>query len=158
VDVAAPQFHLHYASPLRRQLSRVTALRALAVFSEVGKVDALFVYGTLMQGGRLHRHVAAAHPTLLLPAMAAGRLIDLGAYPGMIAAAAATDRVRGEYLEFASLASFLPRLDRIEGQKYRRVRIDVEVAALGSRTAWGYLWVGEVCSARLIPSGDWRNR
>ena len=71
-------------------------------------MKAVFVYGTLMSGERLHRLIEAANPVAILPARTQGRLLSLGAYPGMIPSRGSAKWVHGEFVEFQSLEALLP--------------------------------------------------
>jgi gamma-glutamylaminecyclotransferase len=73
----------------------------------------LFVYGTLMRGGRYHRILDGQRflgPARTLPRYA---LLDLGAYPGLVHRPEDGRVVGGEVYEVA--VALLPRLDEIEG-------------------------------------------
>jgi gamma-glutamylcyclotransferase (GGCT)/AIG2-like uncharacterized protein YtfP len=73
----------------------------------------LFVYGTLMRGGRYHRVLEGQRllgPARTLPHYA---LLDLGAYPGLVCRDEDGRAVAGELYEVA--ADLLPRLDAVEG-------------------------------------------
>jgi gamma-glutamylaminecyclotransferase len=73
----------------------------------------LFVYGTLMRGGRYHGDLDGQRllgPARTLPRYA---LLDLGAYPGLVDRPEDGRVVAGEVYEVA--AALLPRLDAIEG-------------------------------------------
>lgn len=83
-----------------------------------------------------------------------GRLIDLGAYPALIAG---LDHVRGELYALEGAGRLLSTLDEVEGSGYRRARVEVETEA-GIVIAWAYLWAGARGAGRIISSGDWRRR
>jgi gamma-glutamylcyclotransferase (GGCT)/AIG2-like uncharacterized protein YtfP len=73
----------------------------------------LFVYGTLMRGGRYHRVLRGQRfvgPAWTLPQYA---LLDLGAYPGLVCREDDGRPVAGEVYEVS--AAVLPRLDAVEG-------------------------------------------
>jgi gamma-glutamylaminecyclotransferase len=73
----------------------------------------LFVYGTLMRGGRFHPVLDGQRflgPARTLPRYA---LLNLGAYPGLVHRPDDGRAVAGEVYEVA--AALLPRLDAIEG-------------------------------------------
>jgi len=113
----------------------------------------VFVYGTLMRGGRYH-HLVAASPCLgEVQTVARFALYDLGPYPAMVAGDSV---VTGELyrIEEATLAA----LDRLEAHPtyYRRSSIDL----CDGRQALAYLFVDtdELSAAEPIPSGDWRHR
>jgi gamma-glutamylcyclotransferase (GGCT)/AIG2-like uncharacterized protein YtfP len=68
----------------------------------------LFVYGTLLAGMRLHERLAEAH--CLGPAIIRGKLLDLGAYAGLVEGDSV---VIGEIYEID--LPLLERLDHVEG-------------------------------------------
>lgn len=120
----------------------------------------VFVYGTL--------HGATGHPMadLLQPARlvgagsVAGRLYDLGAYPGMVNARTAKDRVRGQVYRLLKPNLTLVRLDVYEGcggvaGEYRRKRVRVRLDSGRKLTAWAYFFNGAVAARVRIPSGDY---
>jgi len=121
----------------------------------------LFVYGTLrpfvgVPMGRWLQTVAVYAG----PARTAGRLYDLGPYPGMRPARARGELVRGDVYRIAN-----PRvwrtLDRYEASgpaiRARFVRVPCVVAfARGRRRrAWVYAYRGNALRARRIASGDY---
>jgi len=116
----------------------------------------LFVYGTLL--------ARSAHPmaallrqrsTPLAPGWFAGRLYDLGAYPGALYEPDSETKVFGEVLNLSP--AVLPLLDRYEGlheqpAEYVRRRVPVQTAA-GPVACWAYLYCGPVSESRRILSG-----
>lgn len=117
-------------------------------------LERLFVYGTLMQGESRHAVLLRGRAVRGRAAWVAGRLLDLGAFPGLVDG---RGRVAGELIEAESLAGLLPVLDEVEGSRFRRVKREVETAA-GAVEAWVYLWAGPRGAGRVIASGDWRRR
>lgn len=123
----------------------------------------LFTYGTLRRGGRRH-NLVEPKVAELSPAMARGRIYDLGGYPGMV-----TDRrggiVRGEVLRLRDVGSVLALLDRIEGfagygaegSLFRRTLVRTVTREGLELTAWAYLWARPI-QGELIASGDWTRR
>lgn len=119
--------------------------------------DLLFVYGTLRPtlaaGG--HAHLVRDLEVVGL-ATVPGVLIDLGAYPGLIAG---DGLVRGELLRIVDAAR-LQALDDYEecgGPEplFRRERM---VASLGDGTsvdAWGYRYARPPLGATVIAHGDY---
>ncbi len=93
---------------------------------------ALFVYGTLKRGFPAHGLLHGAVGGEPARTVAAFRLVNLGAYPGLVAGEVA---VEGEVYQvtFAQLAA----LDDYEGKQYRRVTIGLE----GGASAQTYLLV-----------------
>lgn len=129
----------------------------------------LFVYGTLksdargMLGAR-ERARLAREGTSMGQAFAAGLLYDLGAYPGLYAAArAGPDAVSGELIRlFQPLATFA-WLDAYEGvgpafpkAEYARGVVDVRLqTGFRSLRAWTYLLVRRPVACRRIETGIW---
>jgi gamma-glutamylcyclotransferase (GGCT)/AIG2-like uncharacterized protein YtfP len=123
----------------------------------------VFVYGTLMQGGFWHGPAAKAGIAAIMPALATGRLFDLGDYPALTLGPATP--IQGEILTFQDIASALPILDEIEDAApdggtsgmYRRTIMTVTDHAGQRRRAWAYVMAPEsLGAAPIIASGDWR--
>lgn len=137
----------------------------------------LFAYGTLMAAaGRLARSGLGAAERARLAregrlvggAMMAGRLYDLGSYPGLVdgnVGCGSAYVVRGELWWLAEPAVTFSWLDRYEGidaarpeaGEYRRVVRPLVGPALPEdvEAAWVYLYAGDVSAARSIAGGDW---
>jgi len=122
----------------------------------------VFVYGGLMRGFDLHHHMAGG--AFVSVAAAAGRLYDIGAYPGMIEG---DGTVHGELYRFGDVAVALEVLDEVEeydpldaaGSQYVRVVRAVHLEKDGSvAPAWLYLYNRDVKGLPQIKSGDWRRR
>lgn len=93
----------------------------------------------------------------------AGRLYDLGRYPGLVPPRAPHDRVRGEVYRLLKPKLTLVRLDGYEGcqprgapAEYARKRLTVRLDDGRQLTAWAYRYNGEVAHAGYIASGDYR--
>lgn len=114
----------------------------------------LFVYGTLRRGAPMHG-LLEGRVQLVGPALAAGRLLDLGDYPGFVAAASRDDRVVGELysLHADQGGALLASLDRYEGPRFQRERAVVE-GPEGEVAAWLYRYCGPVLDRPVIPGGD----
>lgn len=119
--------------------------------------DALFVYGTLRRGESRERLLTDHAPTRWSDARVRGRLLDLGAYPGMVAG---EGEVVGELVRFDALAELIRALDEVEafegygrsGSLYRRV-----IVWVGDQPAWSYRFLS-AHEGVPIASGDWRDR
>jgi gamma-glutamylcyclotransferase (GGCT)/AIG2-like uncharacterized protein YtfP len=125
----------------------------------------LFVYGTL-------RSFTASHMALWLreravpvgPARTAGRLYDLGAYPGMIARRRKGEWVAGEVYRLLRPRATLRTLDVYEscsaGTRVRfvRVRHVVELARGRTARAWLYLYRLPTLPHTRIHEGDYERR
>lgn len=119
----------------------------------------VFVYGSLLSG--LHNHRVIASGRLLGEARIVTRglrMIDLGAFPGLVDDPASTDPVVGEVYEVDR--DTLLALDRLEGHPtfYRRRMVELEDGG----AAWVYVLApqsGERAvdrGAEAVPGGDWR--
>ena len=105
-----------------------------------------------MHGYARHRFLARG-ATVLGEAHVEGALLDLGAYPGLVAG---TGRVRGELYRLDD-AELLPILDREEGvYNFERRRTTVTPARGRGRRAWVYWYRGPRVRAVPIPHGDYR--
>jgi len=121
-------------------------------------IEVLFVYGTLRRGQALHAHVEGLEP--LGTGTIAGRLLDLGPYPGVLADVDG-GRVRGELYRVS--APRLAELDEVEGfhpeapgtSLFVREARDVQRAEGGRVRAWVYLLPHAPEGAREVPGGDW---
>lgn len=95
------------------------------------------------------------------PARIAGRLFDLGAYPGVVAGGAG--EVLGELLQLPD-AEALAGLDRYEGVDpvepgrglYRRVRTQALAEDGRAHACFAYVLTSVPAEAREIPGGAWR--
>ncbi|MBI4083362.1 MAG: gamma-glutamylcyclotransferase [Candidatus Lambdaproteobacteria bacterium] len=122
----------------------------------------LFVYGTLRAGsGTAVQRRLARTARARGAARFAGRLYDLGAYPGAVPDRSGRRWVHGELLELVEVRRTLAELDRYEGcttagagAEFRRERVQVATAA-GARRAWIYLYTRAVPPLREIPGGDY---
>ena len=121
----------------------------------------LFVYGTLrpfvdIEMARWLRSAAR----YLGPASTAGRLYDLGAYPGMSSARGRGERVAGDVYRVTNPRVFrvLDAYEAGERVKARFVREPCVVElARGRRTvAWVYRYRYSLVAAARIASGDYR--
>ena len=128
------------------------------------EVDGLFVYGTLLRGESRFSLLEPFGLQCALMATTRGRLVDLDAFPGLLAGENGGDLVQGEFLRFRDIGGVLRRLDHVEGfngfgrpgSLYRRDLIEVDVGDGRIRRAWTYRLEEFPTDARLIPSGDWR--
>ena len=133
----------------------------------------LFVYGTLLRGdcgktGRGQRARLARESRILGSAWTAGRLFDLGRYPGLVISEGAGDAVHGELLELIDAERSLRWLDAYEGivpgqhfqaehshNEYERVLRPIELAEGSKVAAWLYACRMDVDPAAVIPNGRW---
>jgi gamma-glutamylcyclotransferase (GGCT)/AIG2-like uncharacterized protein YtfP len=129
-------------------------------------MQALFVYGTLKTGERNSNRFAGTPAVRTSAARTPGRLVDLGGYPGLVAAESSSDWVRGEYLEFADIDALLTELDRFEDYRPEEVAtceyVRREVAAVledgSEQRAWAYLYNLPHAALPVIPGGEWHER
>jgi gamma-glutamylcyclotransferase (GGCT)/AIG2-like uncharacterized protein YtfP len=129
--------------------------------------DYLFVYGTLRRAcGHPQQRLLAEGAGFEGPATFAGRLYDLGRYPGAVPDPAARPPVLGELYRMRDPQALLPLLDRYEGctdrydpaAEYRRER-QVVVREDGTAVpAWIYLYNRPTAGLRRIDSGDYLRR
>ena len=112
----------------------------------------LAVYGTLRPGGRAYAAFGLAERTRHLgPCRIAGRIVDLGGYPGLLVG---DEAVAGDLLGFDDPA-LLDELDAYEGEGYVRATVRL-VEPDGEALVW--LWQGSVDGAQPVPGNDWTQR
>lgn len=126
----------------------------------------LFVYGTLMSAamgpmGAGERARLARSGRTAGPATVAGRLVDLGRYPGLIDAAAPGDLVVGEVIQLEDAAEVFGWLDRYEGldapdAEYERVIRSARLASGASVEAWLYRYRRDASGLPAVAGGLWR--
>ncbi|PYM67236.1 MAG: gamma-glutamylcyclotransferase [Candidatus Rokuibacteriota bacterium] len=104
-----------------------------------------------MRGYRLHR-VLTTGATFVGEGRVRGRLLDLGAYPGLVDG---RGTVRGELYRIAA-PEVLPALDREEGYNFDRHPATVTLASGRRARAWVYWYRGPQHRAVAIPDGDYR--
>lgn len=125
--------------------------------------DLLFVYGTLRHGFELHHHLVRLKAKCCGKGEVAGRLFDLGCYPGARSSGREGEWIRGEVYQLRQSERALRILDEIEGFNPRaleRGEFVREVAELilcngERRRAWVYWLRGGVATTRRIASGDY---
>jgi gamma-glutamylcyclotransferase (GGCT)/AIG2-like uncharacterized protein YtfP len=122
----------------------------------------LFVYGTLRAfvvtaaGARLRRHSC-----LVGYARVAGRLYDLGGYPGLARSRRAGEWVTGEVYRLRTPRLTLRSLDRYESgagpgrARFARERAIAFLARGARRRIWVYRFVGPVHAESRIAGGDY---
>lgn len=118
---------------------------------------ALFIYGTLMPGLRLEAEMLGAR--FVGPAHIAGRLIDVGHYPGLLQG---DGPVTGEVYEVDD--AHLTHLDGVEGvvpgdrdaSQYWREEVTVLSGPLQGQRVQTYVYNGPVDGCVPIPHGDYR--
>jgi len=127
----------------------------------------LFIYGTLMRGECrfkiLERDCGIQD---IQEATARGRLLDLGAYPGMVEAGHSESSVRGEVCTLRDPEKALGILDEVEEflgwnrspSMYERVLISVCRSDGSRQVAWTYRLAEVPSFAQEISGGDWRSR
>lgn len=125
-------------------------------------INALFVYGTLMQGECREHCLDSFGIKERNIGRVPGRLIDLGSYPGLCPATTPADWVWGEYVVFEDIQGALQRADGIEGFEgfahpnnlYERRLIQVTLAEGRQQLAWVYFYHRPAKKA-FIESGHW---
>ena len=130
----------------------------------MGARDHIFVYGTLRKAVARPMHdVLARHCAYLGAGAIAGRLYEVGGYPGAVAATGVTGTIAGEVYTMTDAALVLPLLDAYEEcsaaypepHEYRRRQLPVRLAGGGVLTAWTYLYNRPVTGLQRIRSGDY---
>ncbi len=123
----------------------------------------LFVYGTLMdQVDSAMARFLKSNGTLLGEAWLAGRLYDLGQYPGAVYDAAATSRVYGHVFQLHQASEVFAVLDVYEGidptqtlqNEYRRALLPVDFQCR-TLACWVYLYNLSPEGLPAIPSGNY---
>lgn len=125
----------------------------------------LFVYGTLRKAlGHPMFRLIEQYGKFVAAARMAGRLYDLGRYPGMLPPRTADDWVYGELYELAG-STVWTLLDNYEGcgakdtPPYEFARFSHQVWLTAGHAevaeAWVYLYTGTVSEECRIPSGDY---
>jgi gamma-glutamylcyclotransferase (GGCT)/AIG2-like uncharacterized protein YtfP len=104
-----------------------------------------------MKGYALHP-VLARGARLVTRGTVRGELLDLGAYPGLVAGAG---RVQGEVYRLET-GELLPILDREEGYNFERVRAVATLASGRRAWVWLYRYRGPRGDAMALPDGDYR--
>ena len=129
----------------------------------------LFVYGSLMPQltsafGKAERTRLARESTVIGPASVAGKLFDLGQYPGLLSNSCLHTRVHGELLRlnmpdetFAWLDPFEDIVPgrAVDANQYERVTRTVTTADGGEIAAWVYVMWRVPASASEITTGRW---
>lgn len=126
----------------------------------------LFVYGSLRRGAPNNRaELLGADAEFLGTGRVRGRLLDLGAYPGLVPAVTREERVRGELYALRGRHA-LAALDayedydprRPESSLFLRRETRVELDSGATMTAWAYWYAGPPARGRRIISGDYLER
>ena len=115
----------------------------------------LFAYGTLRRGAPMHE-LLADRATWLGPGSTAGRLVDLGAFPGLVPAQETGDLVYGDLFAIsdAQREELLDALDRYEGASFERVEQAV-LGPDGPALACVYAYRGAVDGCPVMAGGDY---
>jgi len=150
------------ASPSSSQSSSIKAIRRRSfvtgqkVGQRIGSV--LFTYGTLRRGAPMHG-LLEGRTTWLGRASAAGRLLDLGAFPGLVPAQRPGDVVHGDLfaIEEEQREALLDALDRYEGASFERVQQRVD-GPEGPVRAWVYRYRGDTDGRPVLAGGDYLAR
>lgn len=158
--------HVDYVNVVSSGLSS-HGLSSLAPWEAAGThgltlspITCVFVYGTLLSGQS--RAWLLPEDAVRHPAVAKGRLVNCGAYPGYVPGP--TGNVRGELVEIAEIERVIEVLDRVEGHDPNRTapqnlfqrRLITLAAADGTRVrAWTYIRASQTEHLPVIQSGDW---
>jgi predicted GNAT family N-acyltransferase/gamma-glutamylcyclotransferase (GGCT)/AIG2-like uncharacterized protein YtfP len=116
----------------------------------------LFVYGTLRRATNrpVHRLLAQKGKFLGMGTFR-GKLYDFGRFPGAIPSTQISDRVVGEIYRLKDTRKVFQWLDDYEGRLFRREQRTVLTRGGRKISAWIYLCVGLMPSAKLIRNGDY---
>ena len=104
-----------------------------------------------MRGYGLHR-VLTGRATYVGAGRVRGTLLDLGAYPGLVAGRGA---VSGEVYRLDA-PELLPDVDREEGYNFERRRRRIALSDGRTAWAWAYHYRGPRQRALVIAHGDYR--
>jgi gamma-glutamylcyclotransferase (GGCT)/AIG2-like uncharacterized protein YtfP len=123
----------------------------------------LFVYGSLRRDAPGSRHELLGESAELVGhGRVRGRLLDLGDYPGLVAAVTRDDWVRGELYEIGSrrISAGLDAYEGYDPQRpaqslFLRRKTTVELDSGAAMVAWVYCYAGPVGRGRRIASGDY---
>ena len=116
----------------------------------------LFVYGTLRRlANHPARQVLVKGAKLIGAGSFQGKLYDFGRFPGAIPSQEKTDRVIGEIYALDDERSVFQSLDKYEGSRFRRELRPVYSRHGKRLSAWIYLYIGPVNSAKIIHDGDY---
>lgn len=128
----------------------------------------LFVYGTLMTRARgmlgaSQRARLGLKGTSLGDATIAGRLVNIGTYPGLLEPTAAGDVVHGELFRLDRPEEVISWLDSYESvspepapdDEYARVLTPARLATGEAVMAWVYRYRRTTSDYPAIPSGRW---
>ena len=119
------------------------------------KTVQIIAYGTLMTGERNHHFCRTA--VSIQPCTITGTIYDTGwGFPAFRPEGNAT--VRGELMEIP-IADW-PAVDQLEGypRLYDRMLVPATLEDGGTVKAWVYVMNNIPTQARVIASGDWKNR
>jgi len=126
-----------------------------AVRGGFARASVLFVYGTLREFSAIPMaRRLRCEATALGAARVAGRLYDLGSYPGLTRSHRREEWVIGELYRLRSAHRTLRVLDRYEA-RFVRERVIVRIASGRTRRAWVYRFRGPVRARNRIASGDY---
>lgn len=119
--------------------------------------EAVFVYGTLRQGGSNHFRMEGAE--FLGAGSIFGAIHRIEWYPALLCGGAG--EVKGEL--YRVCAEHLRALDVFEGivpdsdepREYRRVKVEVTLGTGEKEDAWVWEWIGSLEGTEPLGSGDW---
>lgn len=116
------------------------------------KPEYLFVYGTLRAGAGTPQAARLAREAAWVGrAHAAGRLLRVGTYPGLVAG---RGRVTGDVYRLDEPAPTLQWLDRYEGSQFRRGLQPILLAAGDGLDAWVYRYIGPVAGLPAVSGNN----
>lgn len=127
----------------------------------------LFVYGTLRRDMHKapYRRALDEDGTVQGYGKVAGRMYDLGAFPGVVPPESDEEQVTGQVIDFTTFDDTrwkrrLATFDRYEGAPnlYRRELVDVALDDGTVEPAWIYIYNRPIHNPdrAFVPSGDWK--
>lgn len=122
----------------------------------MGKLDHIFVYGTLQQGfSNQFSELLCSSSEFIGQGQVPGLLYDLGSYPGLVKSDKGSI-VYGELYQCLELSKILPILDEYEGDEYIREEVEV-ICGESSCIAYVYYYIPTVNPDGIISSGNYRD-
>ncbi len=132
------------------------------------QLDYLFVYGTLMRGGQLHKTLSPpGSPVKFIDTAFVKNavLYDCGDFPVLSIGATDDKFVWGEVFSFVEgsplLRGHLDYVENVHGGMYRRMKTMAYLETLDMQVAaWVYVGSGQwwKTGTQVIPTGRWQDR
>lgn len=144
----------------------ITAKHYFEGFPEfmIQQEEYLFVYGTLMSSiTHPMSEYLSSNANLVGKGCIAGKLYDLGEYPGLIGTEDKKSQVFGEIFDICGKVALLRRIDEYEGcgktqpkpHLYERRSVSVKLTSEQDIMAWTYFYLGNTRTHKCIEGGDY---